>query len=118
MVTIESRHIGGCDYKILAFLNNLEVGRIAYSLFTFDSHTAVILDLEVLPEHQRKGIGYQLLETAIQEIFKRSYMKRVLLQDGSGNGSGNGATSRLAERQGFKLINNQYPPWWELNKIL
>lgn len=112
MLELISLSVRSCEYKILASLNNMMVGEISYTLFVFDIKTAVITDLEVPLEWQRKGIGTELFNKAITEILSNTNMDRVMVQDGSTSG----ATSRMAYKRGFRLSTPIDGKWLELRK--
>lgn len=112
MIELLSLSTHSCEYKILALLNGMQVGEVSYTLFVFDTKTAVVTDLEVSSKWRKRGVGTELLHAAVEDIFKRSYIKRILLQDGSSSG----VTSRIAQKQGFQVLTKDSPPWWELQR--
>ena len=106
---IESKELEG-QYYLTATYNGKYAGKLVYQLFIFDAGTAVITDLEILKDLRRKGIATELLETTIEKIFTRKYIKRIWLQDGSENG----ATERLAKKLGFVATKQKDLPAFEL----
>lgn len=97
MIKISEKRITGTEYKLIAEYDGRYVGKLVYELFVFDTKSAMIIDLTILADMRRKGIATSLVEAAIEKIFARSYMNRILIQDGSDNG----ATERIARKFGF-----------------
>lgn len=112
MIRIREEQIQNCEYKLIAEVDGIPVGELVYELFVFDSHSSIIANLEVDPNYRRRGIGTNLIETAIEQIFKRRYMTRIWLQDGSGNG----VTSRIVTKIGFQKAKQVGGLSWELGR--
>ncbi|MEE9215436.1 MAG: GNAT family N-acetyltransferase, partial [Thermodesulfobacteriota bacterium] len=100
------------EYFLTATYNGKYAGKLVYQLFVFDSDTAIITDLEVLKVLRRKGIATKLVETAVDRIFVRKYIKRVWIQDGSCDGS----TGRLVRKLGFMKAEKEGIPSYELRR--
>ena len=97
---------------LTAMYDGLYVGKLIYQLFIFDAETAIITDLEVVKNFRRKGIATELLETAVEQIFTRNYIKRVWIQDGSDDGS----TGRLVGKLGFLKAPKEGLPSFEVRR--
>jgi len=70
--------------SLVAIENNEVVGHIAFSPVTIESEKAVVNavglgPMAVLPEHQRKGIGSQLVEVGLNKIQQLGYEIVVVL---------------------------------------
>jgi putative acetyltransferase len=78
------RTSGALTLSLVAIKNNEVIGHIAFSPVTIESERATVNaiglgPMAVLPEHQRKGIGSQLVEVGLNKIQQLGYEIVVVL---------------------------------------
>jgi ribosomal protein S18 acetylase RimI-like enzyme len=79
--------------SFIAFFNNIPVGKIILDK-SINYH---IVDILILPNHQNKGVGTQIIKTVIKEAKEKS--KDISLMVASHNPAKN-----LYKRLGFEII--------------
>ena len=94
--TIEETYLNGSGTFLIVELDGKMVGMGAFR--RFDADTAEVKRMRVDPEHQRKGIGTELLDRLLAKAKERGYTRAVLdvstLQP---------AAIHLYESKGFEL---------------